>query len=275
MMPAQWPFALAALLFAAGMWLLLPRGPRTRRRAGTGLVVAGLALLTLLVHFGMIVYRESPYIAWAGTLPGGEAWIDEVVFLVLAVITVGSAVPAMTLTSPVYCAIWFALTLLGTGGLLFFQGAQFLGIATVVVYAGAILVTFLFVLMLAHPQGDAYYDRLSWEALLSAVAGAVMVGMMTMTIASVMNNPGRVFEKRADAGRAGPERQQEILNPQHVATLGSHLFSTHLVAVEVAGTLLLVALVGAIAIISQSAGERLNALGESMPIRGDGKGKPR
>ena len=61
-----------------------------------------------------------------------------------------------------------ALSLLGTAGLFLFQGAQFLAVATIVVYAGAILVTFLFVLMLAQPEGQASYDRVSWEALLSA-----------------------------------------------------------------------------------------------------------
>ena len=45
-------------------------------------------------------------------------------------------------------------------------GADFLAVATLAVYAGAILVTFLFVLMLAQPEGDAPYDRVSWEALL-------------------------------------------------------------------------------------------------------------
>ena len=64
-----------------------------------------------------------------------------------------------------YCAVWFALSLLGTAGLFLFQGAQFLAVATIVVYAGAILVTFLFVLMLAQPNGRAYYDRVSWEPL--------------------------------------------------------------------------------------------------------------
>ena len=71
----------------------------------------------------------------------------------LAGVTVIAAAGAVTFRSPVYCAIWFALTLLGTAGLFLLQGAQFLGVATVVVYAGAILVTFLFVLMLAQPAG--------------------------------------------------------------------------------------------------------------------------
>ena len=83
----------------------------------------------------------------------------------------GRSRPSATVTfrNPVYCAIWFGLSLLGTAGLFLFHGAQFLAVATVVVYAGAILVTFLFVLMLAQPEGQASYDRVSWEALMSAV----------------------------------------------------------------------------------------------------------
>jgi len=55
-------------------------------------------------------------------------------------------------------------------------------VATIVVYAGAILVTFLFVLMLAQSSGRAYYDRVSWEPLLASATGAVLVGVLTMAI---------------------------------------------------------------------------------------------
>ena len=47
------------------------------------------------------------------------------------------------------------MMLVGVAGLFFLIGAEFLAVATLVVYAGAILVTFLFVLMLAQPEGDA------------------------------------------------------------------------------------------------------------------------
>ena len=89
--------------------------------------------------------------------------------MLAGVTVVSAAVATVTFRSPVYCAIWFGMSLLGTAGLFLFHGAQFLAVATVVVYAGAILVTFLFVLMLAQPEGQASYDRVSWEALLSAV----------------------------------------------------------------------------------------------------------
>ena len=93
-----------------------------------------------------------------------------------------AAVATISCRSPVYCAIWFGMTLAGTAGLFLLAGAEFLAVATIVVYAGAILVTFLFVLMLSQPEGHTTYDRRSWEALVSAFTGAVLVGILTATI---------------------------------------------------------------------------------------------
>ena len=160
------------------------------------------------------------------------------------------------------------MSLLGTAGLFLFAGAQFLAVATVVVYAGAILVTFLFVLMLAQPEGKAPYDRVSWEALLSAAAGVVMVGVLSMTIGGVLSPAGRPrigdrFRRRTKPWPRG------VLAPQHVARLGGELFGRHLIAVEVAGTLLLAALVGAAVIVAQ--GQRTggtNAIGRRARLDG-------
>ena len=94
--------------------------------------------------------------------------------------TIVAAVATISFRSPVYCAIWFGMTLTGTAGLFLLAGAEFLAVATLVVYAGAILVTFLFVLMLSQPEGHTSYDRRSWEAMISAFTGAVLVGILTM-----------------------------------------------------------------------------------------------
>jgi len=193
-----------------------------------------------------------PGVPWARCSPP-SAWgcwaFAESVFLILAATTIVSALGAVTMRSPVYCAIWFALTLLGTAGLFLYQGAQFLGVATVVVYAGAILVTFLFVLMLAQPKGQTAYDRVSWEALLSASTGALLVGLLSAVMFAARGT-GTAATGARDLANA-EQRQTEILHPEHMAHLGRQLFSRHLLAVEIAGTLLLVALVGAIAIVAQ------------------------
>jgi NADH-quinone oxidoreductase subunit J len=231
-------FILAATITGAiSMWLLLPRGGMARSRA-VGVILG-------LVSLGLFFSR----------VPVVGELVSHSIFWLLASTTIVSAAASVTLRSPVYCAIWFAMTLLGTAGLLLLQGAQFLGIATVVVYAGAILVTFLFVLMLAQPQGQAYFDRLSWEGFLSASAGALLVGILTMTMSTYFYPP-----HKPDANSLPPleakvtpdELKDKILADQHMARIGGQLFSRHLITVEVAGTLLMVALVGAIAIVAQA-----------------------
>lgn len=227
---------IATALLGTGMWLLLPRGGAPGRRFGMILAALGLGL------FGAM--------SWIVT---GEAhlgdWLETIVFWTLATLTVGAAVATVTFRNPVYSAIWFALMLLGTAGLFLFLGAQFLAVATVVVYAGAILVTFLFVLMLANPKGQAFYDRLSWEPMLAGGAGAVLIGILTMTLATVFLAPPP--EKRPQTAVTTEARQGEILAAQHMAHLGRQLFGRHLVGVEAAGVLLLVALVGSVAILAE------------------------
>ena len=213
---------------ALSLWLLLPRGRESRlaRAAGTLLGIVALA--------GFAV---------AGRRLGSLG--EEAVFLTVSIVAVVSGAATVLTRSPVYSAIWFAMTLAGVSGVLLVLGAQFLGVATIVVYAGAILVMFLFVLMLAQPAGLAPYDRVSNEPFLSAVAGAVLLGLLTLSI-------GRLSATAVDAAPAA-----DALAADHVARLGGELFGRHLVAVEAAGVLLLVALIGAIAVVSrnESAGD--------------------
>lgn len=182
-------------------------------------------------------------------IPGLGRWPADVIFYLLAGVTVLAALATISFRKPVYSAIWFGLSLVGTAGLLLFQGAQFLGVATIVVYAGAILVTFLFVLMLAQPEGQAPYDQHSWGPRLAGLTGALMVGVLTLAIVGVIENPD--VEKRPAAPFDTAELEKNILTDEHMAHLGGQLFSKHLLAVEVAGTLLLVALVGTVAIVAQ------------------------
>jgi NADH-quinone oxidoreductase subunit J len=220
----------AALLLAVGMWLMLPRGAAAGRSLGTVLVVVSMGL-------------------FASQVPRVGDWAYASVFYILSGVTVLAAVATVTFRKPVYSAIWFGLSLLGTAGLFLFQGAQFLGVATIVVYAGAILVTFLFVLMLAQPEGHAAYDRLSWSGGLSAFTGAVLVGILTLTVTSVFEK-STVEDPLRDPVKSAV-LQENILADQHMAHLGAQLFSKNLVAVEVAGTLLLVALVGTVTIVAE------------------------
>jgi len=231
-----WIHLLAALASTLGVWLLLPRGNGAARSAGAVLTAAALGL-------------------WASQWLDLGDWGTDAVFSVLAGTTVLGAIGTIVMRNPVYSAIWFGVSLLGTAGLLLMTGAEFLAVATVVVYAGAILVAFLFVLMLAQPEGRAAYDRTSWEAPMSAAAGMILVGVLSMTFARTLtatDQTGRPVLATAD--EAAGDRTEHVLAAPHVARFGAELFGRHLIAVEVAGVLLLVALVGA-AVIAGKKGE--------------------
>ncbi len=241
------PWAWALVAGALAMWLLVPRGGRGRWRRALGGVLG-------VVSVGLLASR----------LPVLSPATELVVFWMLAAVTVTSAAAMISMRSPVYCAIWFAMTLLGTAGLFLFQGAQFLAVATIVVYAGAIVVMFLFLIMLAQPQGHEYYDRISWgspAALFSAIAGAVMVLTLTTAIVSA----GSISPNPTDETVGNTASEFGTQTPHHVATLGGVLFSRHLLAVEIGGTLLLIALVGAVAIIMHGRRQESPPTGRQSP----------
>ena len=266
-----------------------------------GAVLATVASLWLLLPNG----RDNASTRWLGTLLGLAALVafiatgrrlgglgEEAVFLIVSLVAVISAAATIVSRSPVYAAIWFALSLAGVAGVLLVLGAQFLGVATIVVYAGAILVMFLFVLMLAQPAGLAPYDRVSNEPFLSALAGAVLLGVLSLSIGRLSAGPATCCELpsrgSATPATATPSATADVATPaaanataaaavsaistatdplaeNHVARLGGELFGRHLVAVEAAGVLLLVALIGAIAVVSR--GEAALAAEATTPTR--------
>lgn len=230
------PECWALVALAVGLWLAIPHSTKRSRRVGMSLCIAGIVLMIL-------------------RLPHVGPWFESAIFAVMAMLTIGGCVAAISMRSPVYSAIWFAVSLLGTAGLMMEQYAQFLGVATTVVYAGAIVVTFLFVVMLAQPDGHDTYDRLSWGRLAKPaiiLSGGLLMGVLSAALATV----------RTGQLPRGAAATEQLEASHHVAALGNQLFGTHLIAVELAGTLLLAALVGAIAIMIHGKPQR-TAEGES------------
>ena len=241
---------------AASLWLLLPKTSDSTSSRRLGFLLGAVALIGF---------------AATGRTLGCVG--EDAVFLTVAGIAVISGLATIVTRSPVYSAIWFAMALAGVSGVLLVLGAQFLGVATIVVYAGAILVMFLFVLMLAQPSGMAPYDRVSNEPMLAAAAGAVLLGLLTLSIgrlsaaepASCCRMPSRAQAAATTPSPDGQRTDGEALSGRiatatasgetgdanEVARLGAELFGRHLFAVEVAGVLLLVALVGSIAVVSR------------------------
>jgi NADH-quinone oxidoreductase subunit J len=244
--------AVGIVLVATGIWWLLPGGSVRRRMLGSALAAVGFGCL-------------------GSQVPGVGDWFTKGIFHTIAAATVVAAVATISCRRPVYCAIWFGMTLTGTAGLFLLAGAEFLAVATIVVYAGAILVTFLFVIMLSEPEGRTVTDRRSWEAMISAFTGTVLVGILTMVIGAAITrtNNSRLLLKDEQAALQGPASEgdhpttvpptgtkaadataRRLAQPM-ISRLGAELFTRYLVAVEAAGALLFAALVGAAVIVTQ------------------------
>src|SRR5262245_53956518 len=151
---------LPAVLGTVGVYLLLPRV----RPYPTFWGVAASALALILAGFTLI--------------RSGMAVPDKLLFYCFSALAIVSATMLITQRNPVHAALSFALVVLSTCGLFLLQAAPFLMAATIIVYAGAIVVTFLFVIMLAQQEGISSADQRSREPFLATVAGFVLLGAL-------------------------------------------------------------------------------------------------
>ena len=110
----------------------------------------------------------------------GDSTLTETIlfslFSIFSIAALASAVMMITNRNPVYAALWFALVTLSTCGLFLLQSAPFLAAATIIVYAGAIVVTFVFVMMLAQQSGATIYDQRSRQPLLATITAFILLG---------------------------------------------------------------------------------------------------
>src|SRR5262249_39772043 len=103
---------------------------------------------------------------------------ETILFYAFSGIAIVAAVLLVTHRNPARAALAFALVVLSTCGLFLLLAAPFLTAATVIIYAGAIVVTFLFVLMLAQQEGPSDADLRSREPMLASVAGFILLGTL-------------------------------------------------------------------------------------------------
>lgn len=155
-----WPVVVPTVLALLGIYLLLPRA-RNYPPLWGGLA-AGLALLLV----GTWLIRTE------------GIWVESLLFYSFAGIAILAGGMMITQNRPVHAALSFALVVLSTCGLFLLQAAPFLMAATIIVYAGAIVVTFLFVIMLAQQAGYSSADHRSREPFLASVAGTVLLGAL-------------------------------------------------------------------------------------------------
>lgn len=145
---------------------LLPHAGKNRKTVQLGLA-CGVVSLTLS---GLLVIRSSGHLAL------------DFFFIVFGLTAILGSAAMIVQRNPVYSALYFAVVVLSVCGLFLVKSASFLAAATIIVYAGAIIVTFLFVIMLAQQSGLADYDRRSREAVLACCGGFILLAALLFVV---------------------------------------------------------------------------------------------
>jgi len=159
---------------AVGVLIALPRERVNPQLIGMILAAAG---------FGAVIVALALRGLDAAGLPNPH-------FYIFAPIAILSALRVITHQQPVYSALYFILTILSSSALYLLMGAEFMAFALIIIYAGAILITYLFVIMLAtqapsETEMDSLssYDAIAREPLWATIMGFAIVAVLTGMLA--------------------------------------------------------------------------------------------
>lgn len=160
--------------------------------------------------------------------------LETFLFFLFALVAVAGALGMLVVRNPVSSALYMVMTLFAVACLYLTMNAQFIGVIQVLVYAGAIMVLFLFVIMLLNLDEMPRLAGFDWR---KAVAFLLGVGVLAQLLA--------VISMRLDVAPvvASPEQAAEATNATNI---GVALLTEHAFSLEIIGILLLAATIGAV-----------------------------
>lgn len=186
---------------------------------------------------------------------------EAVAFWVLGAIALAGAIGVVAAPKAVYSALFLASTMIALAILYVVQDALFLGVVQVVVYTGAVMMLFLFVLMLIGvDSAQSLVETIRGQRVAAALAG---VGFGVLLIAGIGN--------MAATGFAGLEKANEGGNVEGLAVL---IFTRNLWAFELTSALLITAALGAMILAHRERFERRKTQREMAIERFRGVGRP-
>ncbi len=190
--------------------------------------------------------------------------VDLIVFVVAALIVLGGALFVILARNPVHSALSLVATLFGVAVLFVAQEAHFLAAVQVIVYAGAIVVLFLFVIMLlgVDQAEDLRSDPLGGQRPAAAVVGVLALGLVVVAViaGSELTGARATGGSLSEPGRSNLEK------------LAESLFTDFVFAFEVTSVLLVIAVVGAVVLARRPARRHTDDL---PPTSLEEKGKAR
>jgi NADH-quinone oxidoreductase subunit J len=162
--------------------------------------------------------------------------MEQVVLIIAGVLAVASALGVVLMPDAVYSALMLLLNLLSLSVLFLMLNAQFIFVAQLIVYAGAILVLFLFVVTLLNPEGEYIFrDKRKLQQAGAITFGIFLMILLVGAFLASFNGGQPAFANAISTGNYGT-----------VELFGIALFTQFLLPFELTSLLLLVALVGAL-----------------------------
>ena len=153
-------------------------------------------------------------------------------FLYCAVMIVGTGLLAVTMRNPVHSVLMVLILFFHMAGLYLILGAEFIAAVQIIVYAGAILVLYLFVLFLVSLRDEVKMDRFVTSAWLGRI---ISVGIGVSLIAML---PAFIL------GQKGHWPMAAVIKATNTKALGIEMYTTYIFPFEIAGLILLIAVIG-------------------------------
>lgn len=179
--------------------------------------------------------------------------MTEIVFYVLAGAATLSAILCISQKNPVSAALWLVSTMFALAGIYVLLNAQFIAAMQVLVYAGAVMVLFLFVIMLLNlgRTGDSDIQRGPARVVALALGGGLVAALVAVRGTSVAGlasglGGGAVAASPFGVLTGGAEVRSAEAAGNVVGAVAAPMFQTYLVPFEITSVLLLAAAVGAV-----------------------------
>jgi NADH-quinone oxidoreductase subunit J len=219
-----------ALLFLAlaiggvGVALSVPR--RRFQASLVGGIIAATGVGLLIVALG-------------GASLSREQGLPSPAFHVLAIIALGACLQVITHRRPVYAALYFILSILSTAGMYILLAAEFMAFALIIIYAGAILITYLFVIMLAsqtrvegEEEGMADYDAVGRGPITATIASFALLATLTAMLFTGVNqiappSPVDVAQAEIDVLEQLPGKVEKVLEREGLIERGDTVVGLH------------------------------------------------
>ena len=170
---------------------------------------------------------------------------DLIVFLVLSLVAIATALGMLFSRNAVYSALFLVLNFVTVAVFYLLLGAPFIAMSQITVYAGAIMVLFLFVIMLLGVESISSPNALPWQRPLAAILSVILVVESVYLILS-----------RAQPGMSIASPDASLNTMDSLREMAMSLFNNYLLPFEITSILLLVAMVGAIVLTKQEKGEQ-------------------